>query len=97
MFKVIIHSSHAVHFVMLGIQRTVGAIGSTAKAEPIKLVDQNGHMNGNEYASSSYSNSISKVRLHTKLMNETQRLYNFIVLQLSRCRGIESRYKTESP
>jgi len=80
---------NAVHFVMLGIQRTFGAISSTTKVEPVKLVNQNGRVNGSvhEYASSSYSNSVSKTWLHTRLMKSIQRLYNLVSLQLKHCRG----------
>ncbi|EZA58740.1 hypothetical protein DMN91_009181 [Ooceraea biroi] len=83
----------AMHFVMLGIQRAFGAIGPTARVEePVKLINRNEHVNGDvhEYASSSYSNFISNMRLHTRLMEQTQRLYDFVVSQLNRCREIVS-------
>lgn len=76
---------NAVHFVMLGIQRMFGPSSSEMRTKPAKLVSQNGHMNGNVYKHTTYFSSM--MRLHAKLMNKIQGLYNFVFLQANYCKG----------
>lgn len=74
---------------MLGIQHMFGPSSSEAKTQPAKLVSQNGHLNENayKYTSTSYFSSMSRMRLHVKLMKKMQELFNFIVLQTNYCKG----------
>ncbi|CAL1682172.1 unnamed protein product [Lasius platythorax] len=78
----------AMYFVMLGIQHMFGPSSSEAKTQPAKLVSQNGHLNENayKYTSTSYFSSMSRMRLHVKLMKKMQELFNFIVLQTNYCK-----------
>ncbi|KAL6433450.1 hypothetical protein ACFW04_006529 [Cataglyphis niger] len=76
----------AMYFVMLGIQRMFGPSSSEMRTEPVKLVSQNGHMNGNAYKNTTTSYFSSIMQLHTKLMNNIQGLYNFIFLQANYCK-----------
>ncbi|EFN77904.1 hypothetical protein EAI_00587 [Harpegnathos saltator] len=73
------------HFIMLGIQRIFGP--SRLNTKSADLAYQNGHSNrdAHEYTSSSYSNSISKAPLHTRLMKRIRELYSFIVSKANRC------------
>ncbi|XP_018355868.1 PREDICTED: protein brambleberry-like [Trachymyrmex septentrionalis] len=80
----------AMHFLMLGIQRIIGPNVPEAKTELIKLIhQQKGYSNGivHDNTSSSNSNSIPKMQLHTRLMNKVRKLYNLSVLQINNFRG----------
>lgn len=73
---------------MLGIQRTFGP-NRLNNAKSVDLVNRNEYSNGDahKYTSSSYSNSIPKVPLHTKLMKKIQEFYSFIVFYVNCCVG----------
>ncbi|XP_018049621.1 PREDICTED: protein brambleberry-like [Atta colombica] len=78
------------HFLMLGIQRIIGPNIPEAKTELIKLIhQQKGYANGigHDNTSSSNSNSVPKMQLHTRLMSKVRKLYNFSVSQINNFRG----------
>ncbi|XP_032668557.1 protein brambleberry-like [Odontomachus brunneus] len=73
------------HFVMLAIQRTFGP--SILKTKLTNMTYQNEHSNGDahKYTSSSYSNSIPKAPLHTRLIKKIRELYNLIISKVKYC------------
>ncbi|XP_076236306.1 protein brambleberry isoform X2 [Calliopsis andreniformis] len=81
----------AMHFLMVGIQRIFGPKTKQIRSEPVQVINQNGHTNGNaqNYVSSSYANlqssQVSSVSLFTKLKRNTQELYNVFLYQINRC------------
>jgi len=86
---------NTVHFLMLGIQRIIGPNIPEAKTELIKLIhQQKNYANGigHDNTSSSNSNSVPKMQLHTRLMSKVRKLYNFSVSQINNFRGISFIY-----
>lgn len=71
---------NVVHFVMARIQHIFGP--KYSEIRPINVAYQNGNGAIHE-CTSSYSNSVPKMRLHTKLMKKLQELYNRLLSQLN--------------
>ncbi|XP_043257468.1 protein brambleberry-like [Colletes gigas] len=76
------------HFLMVGIQRIFGP-KTTARSEPIQVINQNGHANGNTQAYVLSSNTnlksprIPAVSLYTKLKKMTRKLYDIVFCQIN--------------
>lgn len=67
----------------------IGPNISEAKTELIKLIHQKDHSNGIEQdnISSSYSNSVPKVQLHTRIMRKVQEFCSLMMSQINHYRG----------
>ncbi|CAL7942179.1 unnamed protein product [Xylocopa violacea] len=78
------------HFLMVGIQRLFGPKPRT-RAEPVQVINQNGHVNGTaqQYVSSSYTNlqapQTASLPFYIKLKRNIRQFYNFIRYQINRC------------
>ena len=79
------------HFVMIGIQSLFGLKSRNVRAEPVQIVNQNGHLNGTSrsYVSSSYNNlqppRDPSISFYVKLKRITREFYNLVRYQINNC------------